>query len=99
MKPTHRDFYVITYDIPEDRLRERVARWLERYGERVQYSVFEVYLTPQEWKRVRSQLAEWIATSEGGSIRVYRLCRACRQQVEVMGEGEVTAAPRRILVV
>ncbi|MBC7317262.1 MAG: CRISPR-associated endonuclease Cas2, partial [Chloroflexi bacterium] len=43
-----RAFYVISYDIPNDRHRLRIAHLLEGYGERVQYSVFEVWLTEKQ---------------------------------------------------
>ncbi|WGK68198.1 CRISPR-associated endonuclease Cas2 [Candidatus Haliotispira prima] len=33
---------LISYDISDNKLRSRFAKLLERYGERVQYSVFEV---------------------------------------------------------
>ncbi len=36
--------YLVCYDIEDDKERLRVARILLRYGERVQYSVFEVHL-------------------------------------------------------
>lgn len=37
-------FYLISYDIPDDRRRVRVAKTLKDYGDRVQYSVFECIL-------------------------------------------------------
>ena len=39
---------MIAYDISEDRIRYRVAKILENYGTRVQYSVFECKLREQE---------------------------------------------------
>ena len=32
--------YVISYDIPDDKRRKKIADLLEGYGQRVQYSVF-----------------------------------------------------------
>ena len=37
--------YVVSYDISSDRLRNKVARTLEGYGTRIQYSVFECKLS------------------------------------------------------
>ena len=42
-------FVVVAYDIPDDRRRTRVAKVLEDYGDRVQYSVFEMNLDT-EWR-------------------------------------------------
>ena len=40
--------YVATYDISDDRRRARVARVLSGYGERIQCSVFEIWLQPNQ---------------------------------------------------
>ena len=34
--------YLVLYDIESDRLRTRFSKYLERYGRRLQYSVFEI---------------------------------------------------------
>ena len=34
--------YLVVYDIENDRLRTRFAKFLKRYGERVQFSVFQI---------------------------------------------------------
>ena len=62
--------YIATYDVTEDRERERVARLLEGYGFRVQYSVFELRLT----RRLREELLASLNALEiqSGHIYVYR---------------------------
>jgi len=37
-------FYVISYDVSDDKKRRKLAKYLESYGVRVQYSVFETEL-------------------------------------------------------
>lgn len=93
-----RDFYVIVYDIVQDRRRNKVARWLERHGERVQYSVFEMYLTEKEWARLWQQLGRLINPEED-RVRAYRLCAVCRQRIAHLGQGEPTPPPAAMLVV
>lgn len=34
--------YLVLYDIEDDRLRTRFSKFLQKYGRRLQYSVFEV---------------------------------------------------------
>lgn len=71
--------YLICYDISDNRDRNRVARLLERYGERVQYSVFEVHLGRAEQlagieRELREILAESAGDAEGeADVRFYRL--------------------------
>src|SRR5574344_1982258 len=43
-----RRFYLVSYDIPDDRRRARIFKLMRGWGERVQYSVFCCQLTPRE---------------------------------------------------
>ena len=48
--------YIVSYDIASDRLRNRIARTLEGYGRRVQYSVFECELSEKRYKELYEKL-------------------------------------------
>ena len=48
--------YVAAYDISSDPHRTAVARLLLRYGDRLQKSVFEVWLEPEEVRTLRVEL-------------------------------------------
>ena len=90
-------FLVVSYDIPDDKRRTKVAKTLEDYGTRVQYSVFEVNLAPKQIAKMRQELAQ-IADTATDSIRFYRLCGACYGQVEVLGAGKEVEAPPEALI-
>jgi CRISPR-associated protein Cas2 len=45
--------YVISYDIPDDKRRKKIADLLEGYGQRVQYSVFECQLNREKYNDFR----------------------------------------------
>ena len=92
-----RHFFVIAYDVPSDRRRLKVARLLERYGERVQYSVFEMWLADQEAEAVLKYLEQLLDARED-QVRVYRLCAVCRRRVEVLGVGEPPRAPGPVVI-
>lgn len=49
-------FYLICYDIPDDKRRKKIADILEGYGSRVQYSVFESVLNAKQYKELRKRL-------------------------------------------
>ena len=93
-----RSFYVIAYDVVNDRRRLKIARLLERYGERVQYSVFEMYLSDQEWQQVQKNLQRLLNTQED-SVRVYRLCAVCRTRIVHLGVGETLPPPGPVVIV
>lgn len=41
--------YLISYDIAVDKRRTKIAKLLEGFGQRVQYSVFECDLTTKQY--------------------------------------------------
>ncbi len=82
-------FFVVSYDIADDKRRNKVARYLEDYGTRVQYSVFEVICEKEMMDKIIDELNEMIDTNED-SIRIYYLCNNCILKVGILGCGEVT---------
>lgn len=83
---------VVSYDVPDDRRRTKLASILKDFGERVQYSVFECLVDDEALGRLRGRLAAKVAEKED-SVRIYRLCADCRAKVEILGRGGVTEDP------
>lgn len=77
-------FIVVTYDIPEDKIRTKVHSLLKSYGQWMQYSVFECELSTTEYAKLRARLAKLI-NPETDSIRFYSLCVCCHNKVERIG--------------
>jgi CRISPR-associated protein Cas2 len=61
--------WVIAYDCPSNKRRRKLAKVLEGYGERLQWSVFECRLQPHQLRRLR-QLLACIATADD-SVRIW----------------------------
>jgi CRISPR-associated protein Cas2 len=76
--------YLVTYDIPSDRRRNKVHQILTGFGEWVQYSVFECHLTKKELLLLRTRLDRQINPQED-NLRIYTLCEACLHRVETVG--------------
>ncbi len=81
-------FYVVSYDIPDDRKRDRVSKTLLDFGARVQYSVFECILDGKLLEKMTAKLSKMI--SDEDSVRIYALCAKCEGVAKVLGKGEVT---------
>jgi len=81
-------FYIISYDIIDDKRRAKVSKILENYCTRVQYSVFETLLEVDKYEEMISELNKIIDKTED-SIRIYKLCDACSKKVTIYGIGEV----------
>ncbi|RKU12141.1 CRISPR-associated endonuclease Cas2 [Candidatus Poribacteria bacterium] len=90
-------FYVICYDIPDDRRRNQLAKALKGFGTRVQYSVFEAHLNRKQYEELKHIVAGIVDSSED-SVRYYALCGACAGRIEVPAVGDVTAEPKTIVV-
>ncbi len=80
---------VVAYDVNtknmagEKRLR-KVAKICERYGTRVQNSVFEVLVNAAEATQLKAELRK-VIDMEKDSIRFYRLGNSFEQKIEKMG--------------
>ncbi len=81
-------FYVVSYDIPDDRKRDRVSKTLLDFGARVQYSVFECILDGKLLEKMTAKLTKLI--SDEDSVRIYALCAKCEGVAKVLGKGELS---------
>lgn len=80
---------LVTYDVatsqPSGQRRlTRVAKTCLDYGQRVQKSVFECSVTPDQWSELRHRLIELIDPSTD-SLRFYFLGSNWRHRVEHIG--------------
>lgn len=73
-------FTSICYDVADDRRRARVAMTLKDFGRRAQRSVFEADLSEARFERLVRRLRRLVKPEED-SVRIYRLCEACRAKV------------------
>lgn len=85
---------LVSYDVAtsqeggEKRLR-RVARACQNYGQRIQYSVFEIEVDPATWALLRQQLLDEIDESVD-SLRFYFLGANWQRRVEHIGAKPAT---------
>lgn len=83
------ELYVVSYDISSNKLRNKLAKLLEEYGIRVQYSVFECNLKPAEYKKLEENIIKTMAGSNEGNIRIYAICRDCKEKINAIGENDL----------
>jgi CRISPR-associated protein Cas2 len=63
---------------------DKAGKLLSAYGQRVQYSVFECRLKPQEFRELSEKLRKVVKLSED-SVRMYPLSGHTLGQVELLG--------------
>lgn len=85
---------LVTYDVSlQDtngprRLR-RVAKACQDYGQRVQYSVFEIEVDPALWAKLKARL-EGIIEKDTDSLRYYYLGSNWQRRIEHVGAKPAT---------
>ncbi len=89
---------VIAYDVTDDRRRTRVSNFLEDYGTRVNYSVFECELERDEFAQVQAQLTDLIDNHKD-RIVFYRLCEGCRMRRSTIGAMQKEGEKEGIVVI
>lgn len=77
-------FFVISYDISDDRKRYLIDKELKNNGVRVQKSVFECIITDAQFVKLREKLEKFI-DHETDSIRYYYLCKGCIYSIQSVG--------------
>lgn len=77
---------VVSYDISDDKRRRKVAKIMEGYGYRVQYSVFECDLNSKKLAELQKRLKSLVKQNEGESIRFYPLYTECAENAFVIGK-------------
>lgn len=90
-------FYVIAYDISDDKRRKKISDLLEGYGQRVQYSVFECLLTKKKYKELQDRLQRVFQPGED-NIRFYPLSKSMSENIDVWGTLSPIKAPQSIII-
>jgi CRISPR-associated protein Cas2 len=88
---------VVAYDVTDDARRVRVAKLLEDYGVRVQYSVFECVLGPADYRKLRAELKERMNVAED-AVAFYRLCQGCGARIRRLGRPPPDPDPQFVLL-
>ncbi len=77
---------LLTYDISDDRLRNRTHNFLKEFGLNTQKSVFECDVDDDALKTIRRFCVENL-DFETDSVRIYKICSRCLNNVEISGLG------------
>ena len=79
-------FYVVTFDIGDDKRRNEVGKVLNIYGFRVQRSVFEIDIkNSKELQRLVERI-ENIIDRKVDSVRFYAQCKICVSKAREIGD-------------
>lgn len=78
-------FYIICYDISNDKTRLKINKLLKDYGTHVQYSIFEAILTDKQFKKLLSEMGKIKINKISDSIIIYSLSKVCLKNKLIIG--------------
>ncbi|MBI4652160.1 CRISPR-associated endonuclease Cas2 [Candidatus Desantisbacteria bacterium] len=81
-------FIMVSYDIKSNKIRRKIKKVIESFGKRVQYSVFECFLSGTQFNEMKNKIQETIK-DKPVSIRFYILCDMCNKKIEFYGCGKI----------
>ena len=91
-------FFVISYDVVDNKRRNKLCNKLKDFGEHVQYSVFEADLSPKLFEKMLREIKELIDEKED-NVRIYSLCSSCRKKIIYLGSANPPPNKRDIIVI
>lgn len=77
--------YLISYDISENKRRNKIFKELKNYGRHVQFSVFECEIDKKRYRQLYASLLHLMDGCEEGNIRIYQICANCRKTIYTIG--------------
>jgi len=82
--------YIITYDFESNKKRAKFSKFLEKYGRRIQYSVFEIRNSNRILQNILREIELNYKKSFSGadSILLFSLCEGCKKKVYRYGYAE-----------
>lgn len=88
---------VVVYDVPDDKRRTKLAKFLEGHGRRVQLSVFECFLTLEEMRKLHQQLQRRVKPPED-NVRLYWISADAVTRTLVIG-SEMPEPPPDVYII
>lgn len=73
----------ISYDFTNNKIRTQFSKFLEKFGRRVQYSVFEIRNSPRVLTNILKEI-EWTYKKKfrkTDSILIFPLCEGCKKKI------------------
>lgn len=85
-------FYVICFDVHDDKRLRKISNEMENFGTRVQRSVFECHLEAAQLQELQRRLSDLMEPAED-QVRYYSLCGKDKQHIVIDGTGRLSTDP------
>ena len=78
--------YIICYDIKEDRIRNRVVKYLESRAFCIQFSVFSYKCSSTEIRSLWKELLHLTANADNPLLMIIPVCKDCDRDILMQGK-------------
>ncbi len=75
---------IVAYDVADNKRLAKIAKIMEDYGTRVQYSIFEIHADGAIMGEIMNRVSSVLDEKED-SVRFYPLCKNCERKTEIIG--------------
>jgi CRISPR-associated protein Cas2 len=74
---------LVSYDFASDNTRTKFSKFLEKYGRRIQYSVFEINNSPRVLKNILEEVKLLYKKKfqNTDSVLIYQICEGCQKKI------------------
>lgn len=71
---------LVSYDISDDKLRNRFAKFLKKFGHRLQYSVFEIDVSERMLDVIEAEIRDkyYKQFEQTDSVMIFRMSNTCK---------------------
>lgn len=89
--------FVVSYDIVDDKRRRQLSDYLESYGIRVQYSVFETELNQSQLNQLIKGVKKRIKADED-TVRIYPIAKDLREMIITIGTNKGQFYDKNVII-
>ena len=82
--------YLVAYDVADDKRRVQVAKRLQNFGKRIQYSLFECDLEAVDYLRMCRKVEAALNLKED-RLHIFPLCAGCTNRAVQQGPAMTPA--------
>ena len=81
---------VLSYDFSNDKIRTRFSKFLDKFGRRFQYSVYEIRNSPRVLQNIRTEIELQYRKQFSGadSVVIFQICEGDKKKVVRYGYAE-----------
>ena len=88
---------LMVYDIPDNKRRTKLSNFLEGYGKRVQFSVFECFLSLAEMRELYEKVKKKVKPEED-NVRFYWLSKDATSKTLTIGSKHPEPPPQYYVI-